>query len=175
MEIRILGPEDAEVFSRIRLEGLQKDPDAFGALYEEERKRTDDEWKERLSNAQSGESGFFGAFVEGEIAGIIGFFRHKGTKARHKVSVVSMYVREASRGTGVAAGLMQAELAHLRALGDVDQVQLAVVTSNPAAIRFYEKMGFLPYGFEKQALKAGDRYVDETHMYLLLHDHSSKE
>ncbi|MGG1659717.1 N-acetyltransferase family protein [Brevibacillus sp. NRS-1366] len=171
MEIRILGPEDVGIFSKIRLEGLQKDPDAFGAIYEEELKRTDNEWKERLSQAEKGDSGFFGAFVEGEIVGIIGFFRHRGTKARHKVSVVSMYVRDSHRGTGIAAELMQEELAYLRKLGDVDQVQLAVVTSNPGAVRFYEKMGFLPFGFEKRALKVGDRYVDETHMYLLFNEH----
>jgi len=170
MEIRLLGPEDAAAFSKVRLEGLQKDPDAFGALYEEEIKRTDAEWKERLSNAHTGDSGFFGAFVEGEIVGIIGFFRHRGTKVRHKVLVVSMYVTESHRGTGIAAGLMQEEISYLKKLGDVDQVQLAVVTSNPAAVRFYEKMGFLPYGFEKKALKIGDRYVDETHMYMMINE-----
>jgi len=81
-----------------------------------------------------------------------------------------MYVSESHRGTGIAAGLMQEEISYLKKLGDVDQVQLAVVTSNPAAVRFYEKMGFLPYGFEKKALKIGDRYVDETHMYMMINE-----
>lgn len=88
--------------------------------------------------------------VKGELVGIIGFFRH--------------------RGTGVAAALMQEELAFLRQRGDIDQVQLSVVTTNHSAVRFYEKMGFLPYGLEKRALKSGERYLDEMHMYLLLHD-----
>ncbi|MED4581343.1 GNAT family N-acetyltransferase [Brevibacillus choshinensis] len=167
MEIRRLGPEDAEAFSVVRLEALQKDPDAFGATYEDEKKRTLEEWKERLSQTSPGESGYFGAFSDGEIVGTIGFFRHKGTKARHKVAIVSMYVRESHRGSGLAAGLMNAAIDYLRGLGDVDQVQLAVVTTNPAAVRFYEKIGFATYGFEKRALRVGDQYFDEALMYLL--------
>ncbi len=167
MDIRRLGPEDAEAFSAVRLEALQKDPDAFGATYEDEKKRTLPEWKERLSLATPRESGYFGAFSDGEIVGTIGFFRHKGTKARHKVAIVAMYVRESHRGSGLAAGLMNAALDYLRGLGDIDQVQLAVVTTNPAAIRFYEKMGFAVYGMEKRALRAGEKYFDEALMYLL--------
>lgn len=166
MEIRRLGPEDAEAFVAVRLEALQKDPDAFGATYEAEKKRTIPEWKERFLAPR--ESGYFGAFVDGEIVGTIGYFRQNGTKARHKVAIVSMYVRKAHRGSGMASGLMNAALTYLRELGDVDQVQLAVVTSNPAAIRFYEKMGFATYGLEKRALKVGDRYFDEALMNLFL-------
>jgi RimJ/RimL family protein N-acetyltransferase len=164
MTIRLLGPEDAQAFSVVRLEALQKEPDAFGAVYEDEFKRSPGEWQERL--VSSNEKGFFGAFSEEELVGTIGYFRQKGTKVRHKVLIVSMYVRKSHRGTGMAAGLMHAALNHLREMGDVDQVQLAVVTSNPAAVRFYEKMGFIPFGFEKRALKTGERYLDETHMYL---------
>ncbi|MGF9905099.1 N-acetyltransferase family protein [Brevibacillus porteri] len=168
MEVRFLGPDDAEELIKIRLEGLQTDPDAFGSTYEEEIQMPGEEWLRRLSQGESGDSGYFGAFVEGQLAGIIGFFRHRGLKARHKASIVSMYVREAYRGTGVSQALMQTELAYLKKRGDIDTVQLAVVTTNPAAIRLYEKMGFLPYGLEKRALKIGDQYFDESHMYILL-------
>ncbi|MFF0826733.1 GNAT family N-acetyltransferase [Brevibacillus sp. NPDC003359] len=168
MEVRFLGPDDADELIKIRLEGLQTDPDAFGSTYEEEIQKPKEEWLRRLSQGESGDSGYFGAFVEGQLTGIIGFFRHRGLKARHKAAIVSMYVREAYRGTGVAQALMQTELAYLKKRGDIDTVQLAVVTTNPAAIRLYEKMGFLPYGVEKRALKIGDQYFDENHMYILL-------
>lgn len=168
MEVRFLVPDDADELIKIRLEGLQTDPDAFGSTYEEEIQMPGEEWLRRLSQGEAGDSGYFGAFVEGHLAGIIGFFRHRGMKARHKASIVSMYVREAYRGTGVAQALMQTELAYLKKRGDIDTVQLAVVTTNPGAIRLYEKMGFLPYGLEKRALKIGDQYFDENHMYIHL-------
>lgn len=168
MDIRKLGPEDAEAFAAVRLEALKNDPDAFGSTYDDEKYRPMEEWRARLSPGNEGENGYFGAFADGEIVGTIGYFRHKGTKARHKAAIVSMYVRQDHRGTGMAAGLMQAALEYLKGLGDIDQVQLAVVSSNPAAVRFYEKMGFQVYGLEKRALKAGNRFFDETHMYLLL-------
>ncbi|MFS0555611.1 N-acetyltransferase family protein [Brevibacillus sp. 179-C9.3 HS] len=168
MEVRFLGPDDAEELVKIRLEGLQTDPDAFGSTYEEAISVPMEEWVRRLSQGESGNSGYFGAFVEGKLAGIIGFFRHSGQKACHKASIISMYVREGHRGTGIAQALMEAELAYLKKRGDIDTVQLAVVTSNPAAIRLYEKMGFIPYGLEKRALKVGDQYFDESHMYILV-------
>lgn len=167
MEIRLLAPNDAQALAAIRLEALEQEPEAFGASLEEEKKKTLEEWQARLDLSNQEESGYLGAFDAGEIIGMIGYYRHKGAKLRHKASIVSMYVKQSHRGTGVAGELMKAALLQLQTIGDLDQVQLAVVTSNQAAVRFYEKMGFQPFGHEKRALKIGDKYVDETHMVLL--------
>lgn len=172
MNIRKLGPDDATSFAAVRLEALQTDPESFGAVYEEEKKRSLEEWKERLLDSPTHEHGFFGAFAEGKLAGIIGFFRQKGAKVRHKAAIVSLYVTKPHRKTGMAAALMQTAVSFLRSTGEIDQVQLAVVSSNPAAVRLYEKMGFLPYGHEKRALKHKDRYFDEIHMYMMLENRS---
>lgn len=166
MEVRFLGPEDAEDLVKIRLEGLQTDPDAFGSTYDEALQTSMEEWVQRLSQGETGDSGYFGAFVKGQLAGMIGFFRHRGLKARHKVSIISMYVRKEHRKTGVARALMETELAYLKQRGDIDTVQLSVVTTNPAAIRLYENMGFQSYGLEKRALKFEEQYFDEHHMYM---------
>jgi len=168
MQIRLLTTDDAAALRAIRLEAVEQEPFAFGASLEEERNRSLEEWQARLVASNREESGYIGAFDGGELFGLIGYFRHKGAKVRHKASIVSMYVKKAHRGTGVAGELMKAALTHLKAFGDVDQVQLAVVTSNESAVRFYEKMGFLQYGLEKRALRIEGTYVDEAHMYMLM-------
>ncbi|WP_400163723.1 GNAT family N-acetyltransferase [Brevibacillus sp. TJ4] len=168
MEYRLLEPNDAEMLAAIRLESLKLEPEAFGSSLAEAEQVTIEEWQARLSPDNLSNSGYVGAFADGELIGIIGYFRHKGEKLRHKAALVSMYVRRSYRGSGAASGLIQTVLTHLRTLGDIQQAQLAVVTANQAAVRLYEKMGFQPYGLEKNALKAGDRYLDETLMYIFL-------
>lgn len=168
MEFRLLEPKDAENLAAIRLESLEQEPEAFGSSLAEAKRVTLEEWQARLSPDNLGKSGYVGAFSDGELVGIIGYFRNNGEKVRHKVALVSMYVKPAYRGSGAASGLMQTVLGHLRQLGDVQQVQLVVVASNLAAIRLYEKMGFQPFGHEKNALKVGERYLDEIHMYMFL-------
>jgi RimJ/RimL family protein N-acetyltransferase len=47
-------------------------------------------------------------------------------------------------------------------------VQLAVVSENEAALRLYEAVGFVEYGYEKRALKQDGRYFDEVLMVKFL-------
>lgn len=52
--------------------------------------------------------------------------------------------------------------------GEVEEVRLAVVASNTAAVRLYARLGFRRYGLEPRALRVGDRYHDELLMALRL-------
>lgn len=98
-------------------------------------------------------SGYIGAFADGELIGIIGYFRQQGEKLRHKATLFSMDVKRTHRGSGAARGLLQTVLGHLRGLGNVQQVQLAVVASNRAALRLDEKSGLQSYGHEKRCME----------------------
>ena len=46
----------------------------------------------------------------------------------------------------------------------VEEVRLSVVSSNAAAVRFYEAAGFVAYGLEPRALKVAGVYHDEVLM-----------
>jgi ribosomal protein S18 acetylase RimI-like enzyme len=50
----------------------------------------------------------------------------------------------------------------------VELLELTVVTTNPRAFRFYQKIGFSVYGVEQRALKQGDLYFDEFLMVKFL-------
>nr|WP_237167851.1 GNAT family protein [Paenibacillus yonginensis] len=53
-------------------------------------------------------------------------------------------------------------------LEGLEQINLAVITANKGAKRLYEAAGFITYGTEQNALKAGGRYWDEDYMVLRL-------
>jgi len=166
MHIRKLTEHDAQAAREIRLQGLKEHPEAFGSSYEEEIGRTVEDWQARLQASPEGEHVYFGAFADHDLVGIIGFFRRRGAKLRHKGTIVSMYVRPAHRGKGVAADLVRAVIEWVKKDPGIEEIQLTVVNENQAARRLYERLGFTAYAEEKRALKIGSRYYDETHMFL---------
>ncbi|MEA2542493.1 MAG: hypothetical protein QOH35_3859, partial [Acidobacteriaceae bacterium] len=48
----------------------------------------------------------------------------------------------------------------------LEQILLAVATSQDAARQLYRNCRFETYGTEPNALKVGSRYIDEDHMIL---------
>lgn len=157
--IRLLTPEDAMLYRAIRLEALEMNPEAFGSTLERERELPLARFEERLAA-----SDVFGAFIAGELVGIAGFHREEGTKTAHKAVLWGMYVRPQARKSGTGRRLVDAVAAH--AATRVEQLQLAVVSENEAAVRLYTAAGFVEYGRGAKALKQGGRYYDEILMTL---------
>jgi ribosomal protein S18 acetylase RimI-like enzyme len=65
---------------------------------------------------------------------------------------------------GIVRKLLQQEIAFLRSIPHVEQLQLSVVSTNDAARKLYTSMGFVSYGYEKRALKWDGSYVNLNHM-----------
>ena len=95
-----------------------------------------------------------------------GFSVYEGEKSRHKGMLYSVYVDPTARGTGLAAGLVEAVLDHAR--GRVEQVDLHVNGNNQTARRLYQRFGFQAYGTEPRSLKVDGQYHDEVLMVLRL-------
>jgi RimJ/RimL family protein N-acetyltransferase len=153
-----LGEADAAAFRDIRLEGLRLHPEAFGASLEEEIDRPVEWFAGRIA----GGAVFAAKAADGELLGVAGFQRPVTAKLRHKGVLWGMYVREAARGTGVAAAVVGAVLDHAGA--EVEEVLLTVAADNAAALRLYRRAGFVQYGLERRSLKVGDVYYDEIMM-----------
>ena len=115
--------------------------------------------------ASSDDTFVLGAFTPA-LSGVVGFFRRQGLKSRHKGMVWGMYVAPEARGQGLARGLMQALISRAAGLPDLEQLVIGVVTTNQAARRLYASLGFISYGLESEALKIGDRYLDEDFLSL---------
>ncbi|HUS15766.1 MAG TPA: GNAT family N-acetyltransferase [Chloroflexia bacterium] len=169
MEIRLLTAADVDAFWTLRLEALQESPDAFGSSYAESVTRTPEQVAQWHRQAVAGPDNFmFGAF-EGQLAGMVGCRRDTGMRTRHKAVIWGMYVAPEARGQGTGRRLMEAALAQARTVPGLEQLYLAVVTTNPTAVGLYTSLGFATYGREPRALKSGARYFDEELMALLLH------
>ena len=63
---------------------------------------------------------------------------------------------------------MSAILQNVKRDSPLEQLLLAVATSQNAAKQLYLNFGFRIFGREPNALKVGSEYVDEDHMILLI-------
>ena len=162
-EIRRLKGREAEIYRTVRLEGLERHPEAFGASFETERAEPLAFFARRLA-----ENAVFGAFDDTELVGVAGYFAPKTGKESHKATLFGMYVRDSARGQGVGGQLMQAVLAD--AARTHEDMKLTVLTSNRAAQHLYERCGFQCYGTEPRSLKVGTVYYGEVLMHRRLYD-----
>ena len=167
VEIRLLTEADADAWARLRLEGLEQDPEAFSSSVEEHRKLTVEDVKKRL--ASDPEQHFVvGAFADGDLIGVAGFYRETGPKTRHKGHVWGVYVTAAMRGRGLGKSLMEALLACTLHIPGLEQIHLAVTSTQVAAAGMYRALGFEVFAREVQALKIGEQYIDEDFLVLWL-------
>jgi ribosomal protein S18 acetylase RimI-like enzyme len=154
ISVRQLVAADAAAFRAVRLEGLLANPEAFGSTYEAESKGTIAD-----SEASIGRNYIAGAFVDGELAGVAGFYVLNGPKVGHRGTIWGVYVRETQRGRGLGRVLIEHILNHAKGL--VLQVHLTIVAENAAARSLYEGLGFAVYGTEPRSLRVGERFYDE--------------
>ncbi|MBD3107471.1 GNAT family N-acetyltransferase [Bacillus sp. AGMB 02131] len=165
MKIRILQPSDAVQYQSLRLAALQTNPEAFGASYEEEVHFSTDRFGDRL---QSANVWTFGAFEQEKLIGSATLLRETKIKLQHKANIYAVYVTPEKRGLGIGRSLIEEAIRKARAINGVEQLNLSVVTTNTAALKLYELLGFQTFGHEKHALKIAGTYFDEQHMVLFL-------
>jgi ribosomal protein S18 acetylase RimI-like enzyme len=165
MQIRRLQSGDAEAMRNLRSEALEREPSSFGESLEEFLRMTVEEHASRLGDG-SDDRFIFGAFDGDALIATAGFFREQREKRRHKGTVWGVYVSPEFRGRGIARAVMTELLNAARRLPGLEFVYLSVTSSNPAARKLYESVGFRAFGTEPRALAVGGVFFDEDHMVL---------
>jgi ribosomal protein S18 acetylase RimI-like enzyme len=166
MAVRRLTPAEAAALRDLRLRALKEHPDAFTSSYEDDVRQPVSAMEKRL--AEESGNAFWGAFVEGNLVGMVGSTCEPRAKNRHKGHVVAMYVAPEFRRRGLGRALLQAVIDHARDVAGLEQLVLTVTRRNPAAGDLYRATGFTSFGIEPRALKAGGEYFDKEHMILFL-------
>jgi RimJ/RimL family protein N-acetyltransferase len=104
------------------------------------------------------------AFVGGRVVGHCAINRRKFREDRH-AGVFGIAILDGFRGVGIGEKMVGAALDEARRIG-IQLVELDVFSTNAAAIRLYEKMGFEKAGTIPDKIFRRGRYYDEDVMFL---------
>ena len=161
IDFRELTLSDYDAFQALRALALDSTPEAFGATNEEEQSLLRQRFE---ATAQHTINFTLGAFEHDYLVGILGFIKQERQKSKHKGGIWGVFVRPNYRGKGLAAGLLNLAIDKAFQNPELLQINLSVGAENTAAIHLYERLGFVRYGLEKNALCINGRFVDELLM-----------
>ncbi|MCI0709195.1 MAG: GNAT family N-acetyltransferase [Chloroflexi bacterium] len=168
MNIRQLQLNELEKYLDLRLRSLQDTPHSFGRSFEDEAQRSTEERILELRSRLGEHNVIFIAEENGEFFGSTGILRMTGRKIQHSVIIWGVYVVPEARGKHIGRLLMERAVEQARQWEGVTQVKLTVVTTNQAALKLYESLGFQKWGVEPQALIVDGLPLDEAHFVLFL-------
>lgn len=164
-KLRVLSPDDWQVWRRLRLAALAEAPYAFGSRLADWQGEGDraERWRDRLELPGSYN---VVALLDEQPVGMA-----SGVPADEPgvVELISMWVSPAARGRGVGDRLIQAVEQWARQ-GQAKVLRLSVMQGNEAAERLYQRCGFVGTGVLSDVMLDGvcredvmERCLDESH------------
>ena len=86
---------------------------------------------------------------------------------RNHCAALGINLTREIRGKGHGTAMITALHDWARAHPDVDRIQLEVFSTNPDAVKLYERLGYVREGCRQGAIKRGDEFIDMIQMVLL--------
>jgi len=167
--IRTLAADDIDAYKALRDRTLADHPSAFTSDAEQERQRPASVHRGRLE-AQRADGGHFtlGAWHGERLVGALSCERETRLKAQHVAHLAGMMVASDQQGRGLGHALLEQALALARRAAGLELLTLSVTDGNTAAIRLYERAGFIRYGTLPRAILVAGRYHAKHLMVLTL-------
>lgn len=144
--VRQLHPVDQPQWRALRLDALQRYPEAFLTTHAEQMARSDTEDATMLAQGN-----WFGLFFDEEMIGQGAMIPVSYAAGRHRAEIGGVYITPDNHGAGAAGALLDGLVEAAKAKG-IKQLELSVAANNPRAIRFYERNGFERYGTQPRAI-----------------------
>jgi ribosomal protein S18 acetylase RimI-like enzyme len=169
-----VSPAELGAYKALRDEGLRLHPEAFDSDVDLEQARPPESYIGKLGLSEPlGGTFLIGAWVGPQMVGMVGLERRSLPKLRHSANLNSMMVMPSHTRMGIGQHLIAQCLAEARQAIGLELITLKVSSSNPNAIRLYERAGFAPCGVVPHAVKMFSPtgkviYGDRLTMALLL-------
>ncbi|GGR96835.1 GNAT family N-acetyltransferase [Deinococcus sedimenti] len=164
MQVRRLTPGDAPAYRVARLAALQTDPAAFLMTAPEFAAQTEEALAARLAPDAAGVT--LGAVVDGQLLGLLTLMRESAPPLAHRVNVYGVSVAPQARGQGLGEALVRAGVTLACSWAGVTSLHLAVMDTQDAARRLYERCGFRVWGTQPDAVRRDGR-VHAEHWLVL--------
>jgi len=159
LRIRLMAAPDLAAYKALRDLMLASHPEAFTSDAETEMRRPPETYLSRVAGSADGGWPFTLTAWHGDwLCGAITCERDDRVKVRHIGHLIGMMVHPDASGRGVGRALLEACVALCLRRGNIEQLTLTVTSSGVAAIRLYERAGFVRYGRLERALCIGGRY-----------------
>jgi ribosomal protein S18 acetylase RimI-like enzyme len=154
-QFRKLTKEDFESFKNVRLEALEKEPQAFGESLEKMKKKSDLYFQKSLNKKHQV---WYGVFDDEKIVGIGSIKYAKAKKFDHIAHLSGIYVNSEYRGNGLGRMLFEGRIKEAFANSKIQKLKLIVNVNQLPAINLYKSCGFKIVGEMKKEFKIGESY-----------------
>lgn len=165
LSVRALTPADAPAYVELRRAMLVEAPLAFSASPGHDTVGDVAVVRERLAQP---EWAIIGGFRGETLVAAAGVRREQFPKAAHLCSVWGVWVAPEARGHGLGEAIMRKVIETARLWSGVRAICLSSGAGQTAAIRLYEKVGFVAWGVEPEVLQYEGKYYDEVYLRLQL-------
>jgi ribosomal protein S18 acetylase RimI-like enzyme len=131
-----LDQQEWRTLQYLRLSALLDSPDLFLSTYAKEAEFSAEQWQAEFVRGE-----WHACSKDGELAGLIGVTREPGGSPFERY-IEYLWVAPSHRRKGIASYMLATVLGDLRAVG-VPTALLWILDGNEAAMRLYEKVGFV--------------------------------